>query len=148
MPASERPFDVAWTSLPWLHGSRRSHYLLPSLSDGTIRMGSLVMRNCCVSDCLTRGWMCWTPATSGTAQISTCGNPATAYDTVLYARAGSCSGAQVACNDDTTGCATTTDTYHGSRLTFAVTAGQPYVIVVDGYNGRNGPFTLTVIPPP
>ena len=89
----------------------------------------------------------WTPATSGTVQISTCGNPGTAYDTVMYVRTGTCGGSQAACNDDTAGCVTTTDTYHGSRLTFAVVAGQTYTIVVDGYNGRNGAFTLTLVPP-
>jgi len=28
-----------------------------------------------------------------------------------------------------------------------VTAGETYVIVVDGYNGRSGSFTLTITPP-
>ena len=36
----------------------------------------------------------------------------------------------------------------GLGLALAVTAGRTYVIVVDGYNGRSGTFTLNVSPPP
>jgi hypothetical protein len=90
----------------------------------------------------------WTPATSGTAQLSTCGASATSYDTILYVRNARCDGAELACNDDTPGCGTASNTYHGSRLALSVTAGQTYVIVVDGYNGRNGTFTLSLVPPP
>ena len=91
----------------------------------------------------------WTPARSGTATIATCGT-GTLYDTVMYLRSGSCqSGTQVACNDDTANCNTgEPSTYHGSRITPTVTAGQTYFIVVDGYNGRQGAFTLSVTPPP
>src|SRR5262249_31641191 len=42
----------------------------------------------------------WTPLTSGTATVSTCG-AGTAFDTVLYVRQGSCTGPEIACNDDT-----------------------------------------------
>ena len=62
-------------------------------------------------------------------------------------RTGSCGGAEVFCNDDTLNCPTQTNTYHGSSLTFSVTAGQPYVIIVDGYNGKSGTFALTIVPP-
>jgi hypothetical protein len=37
--------------------------------------------------------------------------------------------------------------YHGSRIALSVVAGQTYTIVVDGYNGRNGTFQLTLVPP-
>ena len=37
--------------------------------------------------------------------------------------------------------------YHGSYVTVAVTAGQTYVIVVDGYMDRRGTFALTIVPP-
>ena len=90
----------------------------------------------------------WTPASSGTAEMSTCGAAGTSYDTVLYVRDPGCAGADLACNDDTPGCGTASNTYHGSRLTIGVTAGRTYVIVVDGYNGRNGTFTLSLVPPP
>ncbi len=89
----------------------------------------------------------WTPATSGTAIIGTCGGT-TSFDTALYVRAGSCQGPQVACNDDTAGCATTEpNDHHASRATLTVTAGQTYFIVVDGYNGGSGTYTLTITPP-
>jgi len=46
----------------------------------------------------------WTPATSGQATLQTCGG-GTGYDTLVYLRSGTCTGAEVACNDDTPGCA-------------------------------------------
>src|SRR6266516_14259 len=89
----------------------------------------------------------WTPAVSGTATIQTCG-AGTSFDTVLYLRSGACaSGPEVAagCNDDT--CANASGLFRASRITPTVTAGQPYFIVVDGYAGATGTFTLTVTPP-
>jgi glucose/arabinose dehydrogenase len=87
----------------------------------------------------------WTPAESGTAIIETCG---TAFDSVLYLRSGACaSGAQLACNDDTLGCAGGGHPGHGSRIALSVTAGETYFIVVDGYNGAAGDFTLRVTAP-
>ncbi len=90
----------------------------------------------------------WTPTASGPATIATCGS-ATLYDTVLYMRSGTCGGPELGCNDDTAGCGTgEPNEYHGSRLSPTVTAGQTYYIVVDGYNGARGSFSLNVIPPP
>src|SRR5205823_7104249 len=89
----------------------------------------------------------WTPAFSGTATIQTCG-AATTFDTVLYLRSGACaSGPEMAagCNDDA--CTNGTGLYRASRLTPTVTAGQTYFIVVDGYGGAQGTFSLTVTPP-
>jgi len=91
----------------------------------------------------------WTPAVSGTATIQTCG-ASTNFDTVLYMRGGSVTGAQVACNDDTAGCGITldgTNPRRASRITPAVTAGQTYFIFVDGYGAGGGNFGLTVTPP-
>jgi hypothetical protein len=89
----------------------------------------------------------WTPSKSGTATIETCGGQ-TNYDTVLYMSAGTCGGVDVGCVDDTLGCSTVTGSGSGSRITATVTAGQPYYIVVDGYAGRAGNYSLSVIPPP
>src|SRR5438067_1792845 len=89
----------------------------------------------------------WTPAVSGMATIQTCG-AGTSFDTVLYLRSGVCaSGPEVAagCNDDA--CANATGLNRASRITPTVTAGQTYFIVVDGYAGAPGAFTLTVTPP-
>jgi Lysyl oxidase len=93
----------------------------------------------------------WTPTRSGTAVISTCGS-GTGYDTIVYLRSGSCeAGSEVGCNDDTTGCAVADGTsgadHHGSSLTAAVTAGETYFIVVDGFQGKGGSYALTVVPP-
>ena len=89
----------------------------------------------------------WVPSTSGTAVVSTCGS-GTLYDSVVYVHAGTCGGAELACNDDTAGCTTgEPNDHHGSRVAMSVTAGQIYVIVVDGYNGAHGQYALTVTPP-
>jgi hypothetical protein len=92
----------------------------------------------------------WTPAVSGVATISTCSATATTFDTVLYLRDATCTGGQLACNDDTAGCGTTTDLsspHRGSVVRPTVTAGQTYFVVVDGYAGASGSFALTVAPP-
>ena len=63
----------------------------------------------------------------------------------MYVRSGTCGGAQVACNDDTTGCGTgEPNDHHGSTMTLTVTAGQTYYVFVDGYNGAAGAYSLTV----
>ncbi len=93
----------------------------------------------------------WTPTKTGTATIQTCGASTTTFDTVVALRQDACqTGAEVACNDDTTGCGTTLDgnsPHRGSRITPAVTAGKTYYIVVDGYATSQGTFTLTVVSP-
>src|SRR5207247_8033727 len=79
--------------------------------------------------------------------IQTCG-AGTTFDTVLYLRSGSCAGGlEVAagCNDDA--CFNAIGLFRASRLTPTVTAGQTYYIVVDGYGGAQGTFSLTVTPP-
>jgi hypothetical protein len=88
----------------------------------------------------------WTPSQSGTATISTCGAGTTSFDTVVYVRTGTCggAGAALACDDDGAGCATASDPQKASRVQLAVTAGTTYFIVVDGYNGARGSFTLNV----
>ena len=90
----------------------------------------------------------WTPSTSGTATVQTCG-AGTSFNTVLYMRSGSCeTGSQVACNNNTTACPTGSGVNHGSRITQAVTAGQTYHIIVDGAGSASGNFSLSVTPPP
>src|SRR5262249_36848874 len=64
----------------------------------------------------------WTPPTSGTATIQTCG-PGTNFDTVVYVRSGSCAGTEVTCNDDAP-CTIAGGSGRGSRVTPTVTAGQ------------------------
>ena len=95
----------------------------------------------------------WTPATSGTATLETCSvDPDELRHHPLRPGHPCVSGAQLACNDDTQGCGTGDGTpnagFHGSRVTLAVSAGQTYFVVVDGYNGKSGNFRLNVISPP
>jgi hypothetical protein len=97
----------------------------------------------------------WTPTSSGTATFETCGGT-TGFDTVVYVKTGTCSAGTIeSCNDDTPTCSVTSGcgngSYHGSRVSLAVTAGQTYYVVVDGYagscSGSSGPFTLRITAP-
>lgn len=86
-----------------------------------------------------------TPPRSGTAVIETCG-AGTNFDSVVYLRTGGCAnGTQAGCSDDA--CANSTGLNRASRVTRAVTVGQTYFIVVDGFTGAAGNFTLKVTPP-
>jgi hypothetical protein len=71
----------------------------------------------------------------GTCTADTCG-AGTTYDTALAALDGSCTGAELICNDDS--CATQ------SMISFPITSGYTYILVVDSYNGGTGPVELTV----
>src|SRR5438132_8671535 len=88
----------------------------------------------------------WTPAASGTATIQTCG-AGTTYDSVLYLRSPTCTSPEVTngCNDDA--CPNASGLFRASKVTPVVAAGQTYFIVVDGYSGSSGSFTLSVTPP-
>lgn len=74
-------------------------------------------------DDLTFGW--FAPATA-TYRIDTCAS-ASNLDTVLYVRNGSCTGTQLACDDDSCGGGIGIQ----SRVAVNLTAGQGIVIVVD-----------------
>ncbi len=63
------------------------------------------------------------------------------YDTVLYAYADSCEGAELDCNDD----AFTGDDRLRSQLTLVLDAGDQIVLVLDGYGSRSvGDYQLNV----
>src|SRR6266481_1384770 len=120
---------------PALAGSCSSPTVLPAQGGtfGGTTSGTSVLAGSCGS--------------SGTAPVQTCG-AGTTFDTVLYMRSGPCaSGPELAagCNDDA--CTNATGLNRASRLTPTVTAGQTYFIVVDGYGGAQGTFSLTVTPP-
>jgi hypothetical protein len=89
-------------------------------------------------------WYAWTAPASGAATFETCSNTQTVVDTVIAAYTGNAVNAlvQLVQNDDTTGCATTSNANYGSRITFAATAGTTYHIQVDGYNNATGAFRL------
>jgi hypothetical protein len=105
---------------------------------GTTIGGTSVLEAACGGSPSRERTFVWTPSTSGSATISTCGS---SFDTVLSIRTGDCTGTELACDDDTCGTSST--------ITPAVTAGTSYTIVVEGYNGSSaGAFTLTVTPAP
>jgi hypothetical protein len=76
------------------------------------------------------------PATC-TFEVTTC-DGGTFYDSVVsvHSACPATTGNQITCNDDTCGLL--------SRVTFAGTAGTPYIIRVSGFNGSVGNFTLAV----
>jgi hypothetical protein len=79
----------------------------------------------------------WTPSSSGTWTISTCGS---GYDTLLHIRTSCAStSSEIACNDDTSGCSN-----NGSSITRSFTAGTTYYIFVDGFGSGSGSYTLSV----
>lgn len=81
-------------------------------------------------------WFKYTPQTSGSVTISTCGS---AYDNYLSVHSG-CPGTtanQVACNHG--GCGGV-----WASVTFNATAGQPYLVRVNGYGANQIEFTLTL----
>src|SRR5438132_5417826 len=135
---------------PALAGSCSSPTVLPAQGGtfgGTTSGTNALAGSCGASGTAPEQVFQWTPAVSGTATIQTCG-AGTNFDTVLYMRSGTCaSGPEVAagCNDDA--CLNATGLNRASRLTPTVTAGQTYFIVVDGYGGAQGTFSLTVTPP-
>src|SRR5213593_3479348 len=135
---------------PALAGSCSSPTVFPAQGGtfgGTTSGTSALAGSCGSSGTAPEQVFQWTPTVSGTATIQTCG-AGTTFDTVLYLRSGACaSGPEVAagCNDDA--CTNATGLNRASRLTPSVTAGQTYYIVVDGYGGAQGTFSLTVTPP-
>lgn len=81
------------------------------------------------------GW--FAPATAS-YQIDLCGSDTT-FDTLLYVRDGSCTGTQLACNDDACGIGGIQ-----SRVTVPLTAGQGIVIVVDSVFPVAGSYQLAI----
>ena len=81
-------------------------------------------------------WYSWTPTSSATVEISSCG-----FDTLLAVYTGSAVNAltPVASNDDGTGC----EFGSGSSVQVAVSSGTTYRIAVDGKGGIQGSFELT-----
>ncbi|MCW5900684.1 MAG: T9SS type A sorting domain-containing protein [Flavobacteriales bacterium] len=81
-------------------------------------------------------WFEYVATCTGDATASTCGDAS--FDTVLSAF-DACGGNQLACNDDSDGCASFT-----SAITFPVVAGQSYWIRVSGFINASGTGNLTM----
>jgi hypothetical protein len=90
-------------------------------------------------------WYSWTPANSGSVEISTCSF--SGLDTLLAVYTGSTVNGltPVASNDNGSSfpCGSS-----GSEVQFTATAGTTYKIAVDGKNGSRGSFELHLIGPP
>ena len=86
----------------------------------------------------------YTPAADQTIDISMCtGLPETEYDTKIYVYENTCpDGGPFACNDD--GCSTSFTSFASELLGLNLTAGNTYYIVVDGYGGDFGNYTIEV----
>ncbi|MBU0718269.1 MAG: hypothetical protein KJ749_08480, partial [Planctomycetes bacterium] len=83
------------------------------------------------------------PAADGEFDVEICDS---LYDTKLFIYEDTCGGTAVACNDDACG----SDGYK-SGLSLEMLAGHAYYIVIDGYGGDFGDYTLAVdeyVPPP
>ena len=83
-------------------------------------------------------------AVSGSVTASLCGS---SYDTGIEVHAGTnyfdCPGSTIlACNDDYCGNIFGSDL--GSQVSFVAYAGQPYYILVGGFNGLTGAYTLNM----
>jgi hypothetical protein len=84
----------------------------------------------------------YTPPSNRSVKISLC-DPGTTtdYDTKLYVYQNACPGTVIGCSDDT--CSSPITSFV-SELTAALTAGNTYYIVVDGFGTAAGNYTLSV----
>lgn len=91
----------------------------------------------------------YTATADGTVDISLCGN--TAYDSKLYVYKDVCgtiqSGTQIACSDDQCATPSLPDPWASSVSSVFMEAGSTYYIIVDGYGGDCGTYTLNISAP-
>lgn len=106
---------------------------LPLFRGGSTVGGESVFAGSCGGASAAEKTFLYTAPATGTYSIDTGGS---AFDTVLYVREGSCSGTELACNDDANGVS--------SRVTVSLAAGERVAIVVDGFDTMNGPFALNI----
>ncbi len=87
-------------------------------------------------------WYAYSPTDGGMTSFATCG---ASWDTHLSLW-DSCSGSELACNDDATAgpCSGTTQSY----LDYPVVAGSTYYLRVSGFNNTTGAGNITITPPP
>jgi len=93
----------------------------------------------------------FTPAANMGVDITLCVGT-TNYDTKLYVYEGSCpGGGAVGCSDDDCTAPIFGSPYNSSLTNVSMTGGQTYYIVVDGYDGASGPYSIEITewqPPP
>lgn len=127
-------------------GSCSAPGVIPALGHvvtGTTSGASTLSSGCGGGSAPEQVWS-YTPLTSGSVTVSSCGS---ALDTVLSVRTGSCSsGTELTCNDNSSVWCSSGTTTH-SYVTFAATAGTTYYVVVDGAGSASGSYNLRVAPP-
>jgi subtilisin len=86
-------------------------------------------------------WYRWTAPSSGAVEMNTC---TADFDTLLGVYRGSALGTltEVAADDDTSGCGSSG---LSSKVAFNATSGTTYRILVDGFNGQQGTFSIRVL---
>ncbi len=135
-PAPPPPGDVCATALPLtVPGTVTGNTNLPFNNDYDFA--------CPYSGSTSRDVVySYTPIQTELVSLSLCSaGSITNYDSKLYVYAGSCVNPPVACNDDA--CSTPYYSSYVSRLDCVpLTGGITYYIVVDGYGGSNGNYTL------
>lgn len=89
----------------------------------------------CVGGDSPDAMLLWTAPADGTYAFSTIGS---GFDTGLAALSGDCDGIEIACNDDSSQAIVQSD------VTIALEQGQTIVLVIDGYNGASGAYSLTI----
>jgi hypothetical protein len=85
----------------------------------------------------------YTPANDILVSCSLCQPSSDTYDTKMYVYENDCSGAYAWCNDD--GCSSPDYVFASEIEDMAMTAGNTYYIVVDGYSSQCGDYELTCI---
>ncbi len=90
-------------------------------------------------------WYSWTAVSAGQVVVQTCSATLTNFNTILSSFSGTTIDALtlISRSDNVGGCATSTGTGNGSRVTLYVEAGTTYRIQVDGAGAAVGQFLLT-----
>jgi uncharacterized protein YkwD len=110
---------------------------LPVLVEGETSGGDVLVSN---SECSEGGdnapqaTFSFKAPIAGKYRISTAGS---AFDTILYVREDSCTGEELACNDDQGDLKT-------SLVSLELQANQTVIVVVDGWDTEQGAFQLTI----
>src|ERR1051326_2168545 len=112
-----------------------------TITDGSVNGTTVGATNdgagtCGASNASPDVWYRYVAPINGTLSVQTCNG--TTYDSVIGIWTGCPSGGgqEIACNDDSCGLQSYTET--------TATAGTTYYIRVSGFSGSTGPFTLTV----
>ena len=134
-PAPAPPGDVCATALPL--------NVPGSVSGSTLTFNNDYDYACFYTGSTSRDVVyTYTPVQTELVSLSLCGGT-TNYDTKLYVYAGSCVNPPLYCNDDMCNNDPLFSPNFVSRLECVqLTGGTTYYVVVDGYGGYNGDYTL------